>query len=148
MAEEDKSPFTQKTKGAPVGRPKNIKTPAEFDRLVDEHARWCQEQGYPMTWTGLALALGLPSRRALTDYATKYGDQFAHSAKRAKMLVEASYERRLHSQSPTGAIFGLKNLGWSDSSEVNHRSSDGSMSPAPPVVDKETVDKLVDKLIG
>ena len=33
-------------------------------------------------------------------------------------MVECEYEKRLAGQSPTGAIFALKNMGWKDKSEV------------------------------
>jgi len=47
---------------------------------------------------------------------------FCDSVKRAKLYVEMEYEKRLHGTSPTGAIFALKNFGWSDRHELalNH----------------------------
>lgn len=123
--------YTSKKPGAPTGRPKTIKTPEEFDALVDAHVVYCIEQGDPITWTGMALALGLTSRGALDRYGKDYGESFSASVKRAKVIVEQSYETRLHYQSPTGAIFALKNMNWHDRTEHDLRSGDGSMSPRP-----------------
>ena len=44
-------------------------------------------------------------------------------------MVEMEYEKKLGSTTPTGSIFALKNFGWSDKSQVDNTSSDGSMSP-------------------
>ena len=109
--------YTSEKAGAPTGRPKKIPTPEEFDRLVDEHVMYCVEHGDPVTWTGMALALGLTSRTALDRYGKDYGKEFSNSVKRAKFIVENSYELRLHGQSPTGAIFALKNMNWKDKTE-------------------------------
>ena len=35
-------------------------------------------------------------------------------------MVEAEYEARLSGNSPAGAIFALKNCGWSDKHEYEH----------------------------
>lgn len=109
------SKFTSKVAGAPNGRPRKIGSPEEFDALVDAHVDWCMENLEPITWTGMALALGFTSRHALDMYATY--DGFSASVKRAKVIVECSYENRLHGQNATGAIFALKNLNWKDKTE-------------------------------
>lgn len=101
-----------------TGRPRKIDTPGEFDALVDAHVADCAERDEPLTWTGMALALGFTSRQAIDRYANYEG--FSDSVKRAKLLVENAYERRLHSRNPTGAIFALKNFDWTDRQEVTH----------------------------
>lgn len=95
-----------------------IKTPEEFDRRVDEWVAECRASGTPLTWTGAALALGFKSRQSLWYYGKQ--PDFADSVKYVKLLVEHVYELRLHGNSPTGAIFGLKQCGWSDKTEVEH----------------------------
>jgi hypothetical protein len=65
--------------------------------------------------TGLALALGFCSRQSLYDYEGK--DAFSYTIKVARLRIENSYEEHLFTKSCTGAIFGLKNLGWSDKYE-------------------------------
>jgi len=69
----------------------------------------------PATFTGLALFLGFNSIRAFDKYMAN-GD-FAEVLKWAHLRIEASYEKKLHAQSATGAIFALKNMGWNERSE-------------------------------
>src|SRR5437879_3824237 len=57
----------------------------------------------PATFAGLALSLGFNSIRAFEDYIEN-GD-FAEVLKWAHLRIEASYEKKLHAQSATGAIF-------------------------------------------
>lgn len=112
-----------------MARPRKIKTAKQFDELVDSYVAQCVAEEEPITWTGLALSMGFYGRDELSNYE-EY-DGFSRSVKRARSIVECSYERRLHGANPTGAIFALKNLGWSDKQEHDHRSGDGSMSPQP-----------------
>lgn len=111
----------------PVGRPRLYTDPAKFDAKVEEYADYCKEKSEPVTWTGLALFLGFSSRCSIDEYL-KY-DGFSNSVKRAKAFVEWHYEMRLAGNNATGAIFALKNYGWSDKQELAHSSPDGSMSP-------------------
>ena len=112
----------------PVGRPRKYETPEDFDRKVEEYYAYCKQEKEPVTWTGLALYLGFSSRQSIDEYLHYEG--FSDSVKRAKALVEWHYEMRLvTSSTPTGAIFALKNFGWSDKHELAHTSPDGSMTP-------------------
>lgn len=106
-----------------------IESSDKFDDLVSEYQAKCKEDGKPMILTGLILHLGLSSRQSLDQYAER--DEFYDSVKRAKLMIEAEYEQRLFGNSATGSIFALKNFGWSDKQELDHSSSDGSMTPAP-----------------
>jgi len=99
-----------------VGRPLIVESPEEMDRLVDEYVANCHENDMPLTLTGLVLALGLSSRQSLNHYGDR--QEFCASVKRSKLLVERAYEERLHGPNPTGAIFALKNFGWTDRQEV------------------------------
>lgn len=69
------------------------------------------------TWSGLALYLGFSSRDALTKFGRK--KEYKELVEKAKLVVERAYEERLHSSNPTGAIFALKNFGWTDATEKN-----------------------------
>jgi len=60
----------------------------------------------------LILKLGFNSRQDFDDY--EYNGEFGWAVKRARLRIEAEYERRLHQQAPTGAIFALKSLGWNE----------------------------------
>lgn len=90
-------------------RPRHYKSPESFDKAVDKFIKERQSKELPVTWTGLALAMGFADRTCIDHYATYKG--FSHSVKRAKALVQDAYEMRLHGNSPTGAIFALKCMG-------------------------------------
>ncbi|RYU91072.1 hypothetical protein EWM62_03805 [Mucilaginibacter terrigena] len=66
----------------------------------------------PPTLSGLALFLGFNSRNEFEAY--ERGGEFANHVKRARLRIEAEYEKKLHYQSSTGAIFMLKSLGWAE----------------------------------
>lgn len=72
----------------------------------------------PATITGLALYLGFCDKVSLYDYRVK--DEFAYSIKRAISKIENAYEQNLSSKdkSPAGAIFALKNFGWTDKTQI------------------------------
>ena len=105
------------------GRPRKIEKPEDMDRLVDEYQEKCRLDELPVTLTGLIRHLGLSSRQSLDEYANYEG--FSDSVKKAKLVVEQAYEDRLHGNSPTGAIFALKNMGWSDRREHEHSGPEG-----------------------
>jgi hypothetical protein len=71
----------------------------------------------PATIAGLAFYLGFSSRQVFEEYEEK--GKFADQLKRARLRIEAAYEKKLHYQSPTGAIFALKSMGWSERTEGN-----------------------------
>lgn len=112
---------------------RKYKTPGEFNRAVDRYIELCIRGGVPITKTGLILYLGFSARHVMQQYKDGFmGDEMIAPVERAELLVEFAYERRLHEGSPSGAIFALKQMGWRESSDVNHLSTDGSMSPKPP----------------
>jgi hypothetical protein len=75
----------------------------------------------PITITGLALYLGFESRQSFYDYEKR--DGYSYIIKRARMRVENAYEHRLDSKNPTGPIFALKNMGWTDRQEVTQQTT-------------------------
>ncbi|GGH03597.1 terminase small subunit [Mucilaginibacter phyllosphaerae] len=81
--------------------------------LIDQKV-WDREPE-PATLSGLALALGFTSISELEAY--ERDGKFAKLAKKARLKVEAEYEKKLHYQSSTGAIFFLKNLGWNEKAD-------------------------------
>ena len=91
---------------------RKYETPEQFDRAVDAYIEECREAGRPVTWTGLALGMGFAGRECLDMYKKYRG--FKRSVQRAHTIVEYNYELRLHGNTPTGAIFALKNMGWRD----------------------------------
>ena len=105
------------------GRPAAYETPEAMQEAVDNYIARCKSDGEPVTLTGGLIALGLNSKQTLSDYEQK--DGFSGPVKRFRLAVEAEYERRLHDSSPTGAIFALKNMGWSDRQELEHTGANG-----------------------
>ena len=102
----------------PVGRPPKYNTPEEMQVAIDAYFTECanKESPQPLTVTGLALALDM-TRRGLLDYCEK-SDEFAHTVKRAKLVVENFIEKRLYEPNATGSIFNLKNnFQWVDKTE-------------------------------
>ena len=113
---------------------------AYFESLLNEDQTQYTERP---TITGLALYLGFASRQSLYDYGKK--EEYSYIIKRAKVVIEMSYEQMLLTKSATGAIFALKNMGWIDKSLLDSTSSDGSMSPKSPLT-KEQAKKINDLL--
>lgn len=76
------------------------------------------------TISGLALYLGFADRRSLYDY--KEREEFSHTIKRTITQIEEFAERQLlEKDKPVGAMFWLKNHGWSDKIEQEHSGKDG-----------------------
>lgn len=105
------------------GRPAAYDDPKAMQEAVDGYIERCRENGDPVTLTGGIIALGLSSKQSLSDYEKK--DGFSGPVKRLRLAVEAEYERRLFGSNPTGAIFALKNMGWSDKTEHEVSGKDG-----------------------
>lgn len=97
-----------------IGRPRIYNTPEELEIAVNQYFDETDYQD--ITITGLAFFLGFESRQSFYDY--EKNDAFSYIIKRARLRVEMQYELRLGNQSPTGAIFALKNMGWKDKQEV------------------------------
>lgn len=105
---------TEPSKGGnKVGRPRLIDSPETFDMLVDSYVDMCRTANEPILLTGMVLSLGLFSKESFYDYAGY--PEFFQSVKRAKLIVEAEYEKRLNTgTNAAGSIFALKNFGWAD----------------------------------
>lgn len=113
--------------------------------MVDLYVAACAADKEPLTVTGLAIFLGFASRQSIYAYADNA--DFSYSVKRALLFVENGYERGLRTGAPTGPIFALKNMGWSDKQEFAHTSPDGSMSPkAAQPLDAATIRAIAKQL--
>lgn len=116
---------------AKAGRPpKNDPTDVEaiqakidsyFSRLTSG------DEPRPPTFNGLALALGYCSRTTLWENANSKSP-ISEPIKVAMSRIEESYEERLHGNSPTGAIFALKNRGWTDKQENSEGEMDNRLT--------------------
>lgn len=94
-------------------------TAEELEEKIHEYFEDCKTREKVMTYTGFAYALGFLSRQSIWEYS-KRKDEFSLPIKRAMLRIEQDYEERLASGSPAGAIFALKNRGWSDKQEIEH----------------------------
>ncbi len=113
-------------KGAPrkPGRPPVIETPEELFAAADRYFAMCRRTKQPPTITGLALFLGYTSRQSLIDAANSRDGLLSDAIKIQKSRVEEVYERNLHAANAVGSIFALKNFGWKDKQEIEHRDGD------------------------
>ena len=85
----------------------------------------------PATFTGLAFHLGFASWQEFQVYDGK----FAAHIKRARLRVEAEYEKKLHQQPPSAAMFVLKSLGWGERSELTATKDVSSKSLTVKVIE-------------
>lgn len=67
---------------------------------------------------GLAYHLGFESRQSF--YAYEDNEVFSYIIRRARLRIEMKYEQNLQNANATGSIFALKNMNWSDKSEIDH----------------------------
>jgi hypothetical protein len=95
------------------GRPMIWKDPIELSDLISDYFN----QTSRPTLSGLAVFLEV-DRQTLYNYKEK--DEFFGIIKRATAKVEAIYEERaIYENNPTGVIFALKNMGWSDNKKID-----------------------------
>jgi hypothetical protein len=110
---------------AKYGRPRKFQTVDDLWQRAGEYFNERQNKLEPLTVTGLALALGT-TRETLMDYeGGKYDGEdgqeprFSDAVKLIKAFVRDYAESQLYKlRNPAGAIFWLKNHGWSDRQEV------------------------------
>ncbi len=100
----------------PAGRPLAISTPQEMLERGYAYFADCQKNENPILVTGLVLALGLSCRDTLIEYGKR--PEFSDTVKELKTVCENYAENRLYGTNPTGAIFALKNFGWTDKSQT------------------------------
>lgn len=108
--------MTKRKEKLPHGRPRKLQSPEQLKALTDEYLALCKSEDRPVTLTGALNFMGIYSRATLDEYEYRY-EGFSEPCKRLRGLVAQAYEERLHGNSPTGAIFALKNMGWSDKQE-------------------------------
>ena len=99
-----------------MARPRKIRSVKQFEELAEAYFAECEGKGEPVLLTGLIRALGLACRDSLDEYGRR--EEFSYSVKKAKLRCELEYEKALHGPHPPGAIFALKNFGWSDRQDV------------------------------
>jgi hypothetical protein len=121
-----------KCTGGDPGAPRVFKTPKELADAITKYFksppiktirnRDNEEIQVPiLTITGLCLELGFCSRQSFYDYEKTEG--FSYIIKRARTLIEHEYEVMLQTGNTTGAIFALKQFGWSDKQEIEQHTT-------------------------
>ena len=90
----------------PAGRPPVFKSAKDMQEKIEEYFK----DEPILTMTGLALHLGFASRQSMYDY--EKNDKYSYTIKRAKSLIELSYEKDIKmGEGTAGHIFALKNFG-------------------------------------
>jgi len=108
-----------------TGRPAKFETVEDLETMIMGYFNSLEKKDnegviyyLPATVTGLALELGFCSKQSIYDYEKI--EEFSYPIRKARLMVENGYEKSLFSKFSTGAIFGLKNMGWKDKSEVEN----------------------------
>jgi hypothetical protein len=106
-----------------AGRPRIWKDPIELANLIADYFNSTQKP----TLSGLAVYLEI-DRQTLYNY--KERDEFFDIIKKATAKVEAIYEERaIYENNPTGVIFALKNMGWTDRVANDHTTKGEAITP-------------------
>lgn len=120
MAEEKQPTKKRKVGRPPKNDPEGVKAIQKKIDLYFEGLERTNADGDTVyddpTFCGLALALGYSSRTSLWENANA-GNPISEPIKKGLLRIEESYEKALRFQSCTGAIFALKNRGWTDKTD-------------------------------
>ena len=98
----------------PAGRPPLYSDPEVLQERIDEY--FAQED-LKITIYGLILYCGFCDRQSFYAYEKK--PEFSHTIKKARSKIAGYYESKLLGNTTAGAIFALKNFGWSDKQDIN-----------------------------
>ena len=122
-----------------MGRPPKYKTALELQEKIDE---FFNAENQTITISGLCYYLGFSSRQSFYDLQKK--GEFSYTVKKARIRIEMYYESMLLTRASTGAIFALKNFGWTDKQEIDHTSKGDKINTQPSIVvsDQKTADEL------
>lgn len=111
------------------GRPPFYDDPKTMESAINDYFENCPDtkvvnigmsaKELPVyTICGLAYHLGFESRQSFYAYEDK--EEFSYIIKRARLRIEMKYEQNLQNNNATGSIFALKNMSWSDKTEIDH----------------------------
>lgn len=134
----------------PVGRPPKYKTNEELQAKIQEYIQDCpdtqtiffklkdeviEKEAPCPTITGLVLYLGFCDRASFYDMEKI--EKFAHTIKHARTWIESTYEQLLKQGNASGAIFALKNFGWTDLQKIEHSGGVNVTSRTTSMSDEE-----------
>lgn len=119
----------KKEQSSTTGRPPLFSSPEEMETKIDQYFQDCPDYRQiatdngvvkipTPTITGLALYLGFSDRHSLYDQERK--PAFSHTIKKARARMVKVYEMATQSGQCAGAIFMLKNFGYTDKTEIEH----------------------------
>lgn len=112
-------------------------SPEKMQKACDDYFEDCKKNRRAVTVTGLTYHLGFAKTEQLARYAAK--PEFEYVVLRAKLRVEMAYEEKLHTGAPTGAIFALKNMGWTDT-----QNQTITVKPADKMTDDELMQRAAE----
>ena len=96
--------------------PLKYRSATQLDKYIQDYFRQCDEDKRKYTITGLAVHLGM-TRKMLIEYGER--ETFKKVILTARSRIEQQVEEILLSgKSQAGAIFWLKNAGWTDKQEI------------------------------
>ncbi len=116
---------------------KQIKLKGESEPVTEVTEEWVWDMPPQLpTITGLALYLGFTSRQSFYDYAKPDNSKtdFSYAVANARLRIEQAYEHTVHDKGHTGAVFVLKNMGWSDKTVVEHEGGLPVTSAPPQII--------------
>lgn len=90
----------------------------EMAAMIEMWELNCIEKKIEPTIPNLTMFLGFADKVSLYDYAEK-GEDFATVIKKGRLTVEESTLQKAMRTNGAGAIFYLKNLGYSDRQTIN-----------------------------
>ena len=124
------------------GRPLKYKKLSDLIKVCENYFNKTKVDDWSIT--GLALAVG--SKQLIQDYEKR--DGYGDIIKRAKLLVENSYEISLRKHGRTGDIFALKNFGWKDQKEVSHKTEKIKERPKDEDLDYDAISERFNNAIS
>lgn len=101
-----------------MGAPAKYDKPEDLEAMIEMYQLNCLTNEVPMTVVGMALFLGFACRDSLYDYQTDRGEAFARVIKKGRAMVERATLEKAMKTNGAGAIFYLKNLGYSDRQHI------------------------------
>ena len=126
-----------------MGRPKLFNTVEELQKLMLTYLENCKTNKPPLmpNRAGLCTEIGI-SRDSYYEYRKKQEDKskpdFSDSIKRFEQATENTWVQRLGGNSPTGAIFYLKNAFKEDYKDKHEIENNGKLTLAFDPIFNET----------
>ena len=125
-----------------IFRVKPITTPEQFASRTARYFDQCKEEDKQPTINGLALVLGINGKDGFKELEQR--EEFRDVVRVAKTYICAGYEEHLPNRTKViGAIFALKQFGWTDKDPAQEAANDiaAAMTAAIKKVNRGRKDK-------